>query len=138
MQQGAFEQAGVSFGAQQPPADGTPHPTPHTPQFACASAAQTASHCTEQQKGSAPQMTWQHAWSEQPGLAWAMQQLAGFVPHWAWARGIDATVVSSAAAVISAVRRYMAGSEAGTTRGRHADDTGATAPRGIERRDAKL
>ena len=114
VQQGAFEQAGVSFGAQQPPAEGTPHPTPHTPQFACASAAQTASHCTEQQKGSAPQRTWQHAWSEQPGLAWAMQQLAGFVPHCACAGGSCASAANSIATVSSAARRCMVGRGSGT------------------------
>jgi len=49
VQQGASEQAGVDFGAQQLPADGLPQPTPHTPQFACARAAHMASHELEQQ-----------------------------------------------------------------------------------------
>ena len=85
VQHGALEHAGVVFGAQHVPAAGLPQPTPHTPQFACASAAHCASHCVLQQNGSNAQIAWQQLGSEQPRPLWAKQQLCG-TPHCACAR----------------------------------------------------
>ena len=81
-QQRPSEQLGVACGVQQSPEPGAPQPIPQIPHESSAAFAQTASHASVQQKGSAAQTRSQQIASEQDGAMRAMQHSpAAGLPH---------------------------------------------------------